>query len=59
MTAPAIIGIDLGNRSFHLLAQTRHGKPLFRKALLRQKRLSQLAQQPAYRVVVESCAGSY
>ena len=59
MTAPAIIGIDLGKRSFHLHAQTRHGKPLFRKALSRQKRLSQLAQQPACRVVVEPCAGSH
>ncbi len=59
MTTPAIIGIDLGKRSFHLHAQTRHGKPLFRKALSRQKLLSQLAQQPACRVVMESCAGSH
>lgn len=32
MTAPAIIGIDLGKRCFHWHAQTRHGKLLFRKA---------------------------
>ncbi len=59
MTTPAIIGIDLGKRTFHLHAQNRHGKPLFRKALSRQKLLSHLAQQPACLLVMESCAGCH
>lgn len=59
MTTPAIIGIDLGKRTFHLHAQTRHGHLLFRKVLSRQKLLEQLAQQPACFVVMESCAGSH
>lgn len=59
MTTPAIIGIDLGKRTFHLHAQTRHGNLLFRKILSRHKLLRHLAQQPACLVVMESCAGSH
>lgn len=59
MTTPTIIGIDLGKRTFHLHAQSRHGNPMFHKALSRQKLLLHLAKQPACLVVMESCAGSH
>ena len=57
MTTPAIIGIDLDKRTLHLHAQNHYGKLLFRKVLSRQSLRSHLAQQPACRVVMESCAG--
>lgn len=59
MTTPALIGIDLGKRTFHLHAQDCYGKPLFRRSISRQRLLPHLAQQPACRVVMESCAGSH
>lgn len=59
MTTPAIIGIDLDKRTLHLHAQNHYGKLLFRRVLSRQSLLSHLAQQPACRVVMESCAGSH
>lgn len=59
MNAVALIGIDLGKHSFHLQAQDRSGRPLFRKQTSRQQLLRLLAQQPPCRVAMEACAGAH
>ena len=56
MNAVTLIGIDLGKHSFHLHAQDRLGRMVFRKKLSRQQLLRTLANVPACRVVMEACA---
>ncbi|MEG5677644.1 IS110 family transposase [Enterobacter hormaechei] len=55
----ALIGIDLGKKSFHIHCQDRHGKAIYRKKLTRQKLYEFLAKCPATTIVMEACGGAH
>src|SRR5512144_3287200 len=59
MNPVALIGIDLGKHHFHLHAQDRTGRMVFRKKLTRSQLLTQLGNFPACTVVMEACAGAH
>lgn len=52
------IGIDIGKRVFHLIAQEASGRELWRRKASRAQLLTRLAQVPACTVVMESCSGA-
>lgn len=54
-----LIGIDLGKHSFHLHAQDRSGRMVFRKKLTRSQLLVQLGNFPACTIAMESCSGAH
>ena len=59
MEAIALIGIDLGKRTYHVHAQDRQGRMVMRKAFTRSQLLTYLVRLPACRVVMEACAGAH
>lgn len=59
MNHVALIGIDLGKHLFHLHAQARTGRMVFRKKLTRRQILTQLSNFPPCTVVREACAGAH
>jgi len=59
MNPVTLIGIDLGKHHFHLHAQDRTGRMVFRKKLTRSQLLTQLGNFPACTVVMEACAGAH
>ena len=59
MNTVTLIGIDLGKHCFHLHGQDAQGRMVFRKKLSRSQMLTQLANFPVCRVVMEACAGSH
>jgi len=58
MNAVAIIGIDLGKRSFQLHGAHADGATLFRRKLSRERLLRFLAGQPRRVVAMEACASA-
>jgi transposase len=59
MEAIAIVGIDLGKRTFHVHGQSRSGHPLLKKMFNRSQLVLFMARLPACRVVMEACAGAH
>lgn len=59
MNDVTLIGIDLGKHSFHLHAQDKAGRMVFRKKLTRSQMLTLLSNFPACTVVMEACAGAH
>lgn len=59
MNTVTLIGIDLGKHCFHLHGQDAQGRMVFRKKLSRSQMLTQLANFPVCRVVMEACAGAH
>src|SRR5574343_885740 len=59
MNSVTLIGIDLGKHCFHLHGQDAQGRMIFRKKLSRSQMLTQLANIPVCRVVMEACAGAH
>lgn len=59
MNTVSLIGIDLGKHSFHLHAQDRDGRTLFRKKLSRKQLFTNLANIPACTIAMEACAGCH
>ncbi|PHM23403.1 transposase [Xenorhabdus ehlersii] len=59
MNSTALIGIDLGNHTFHLHCQDKNGKALYRKKMTRTKFLEFLNVTPCATVVMEACAGAH
>lgn len=57
--AIALIGIDLGKRTYHVHAQDRVGHAVLRRAFTRSQLLNFLVRTPACRVVMEACAGAH
>lgn len=59
MEAIALVGIDLGKRTYQVHAQDRRGHLVMRKAFTRSQLLNFLVRVPACRVVMEACAGAH
>jgi transposase len=59
MDAVALVGIDIGKRSFHLHAQDRVGHEIWRRQVTRPQLLRLMVQLPPSRVVMEACAGAH
>lgn len=59
MNTVTLIGIDLGKHCFHVHGQDAQGRMVFRKKLSRSQMLTQLANVPVCRIVMEACAGSH
>ena len=59
MNTVTLIGIDLGKHCFHLHGQDASGSMVFRKKLSRSQMLTTLINVPAYRAVMEACAGAH
>lgn len=55
----ALIGIDLGKRTFHIHCQDKSGKALLRKKFTRTKLIEFLASCSPTTVVMEACAGAH
>ncbi len=52
------IGIDIGKRTFHLLAHDASGRECWRRQVKRAQLLRTLAQLPPAQMVMESCSGA-
>ena len=59
MNTVALVGIDIGKRSFHLHAQDRVGHEVWHRQVTRPQLLRQMAQLAPCRVVMEACAGAH
>lgn len=59
MSVAAIIGIDLGKRSFQLHGAGTDGTAVFRRKLARERLLAFLASQPTCVVAMEACASAH
>ena len=59
MTTIALVGIDLGKRSFHIHAQDWHGNEVLHKQLNRMQLVRWLANLPPCTVAFESCCGAH
>lgn len=53
-----MIGLDIGKRVLHLVAQDAAGHEVWRRKVSRARLLSTLAQAPTCTVVMESCSGA-
>ncbi|CNL11355.1 transposase [Yersinia pseudotuberculosis] len=54
-----LIGIDLGEHSFHVHCQDQSSKALLRKKFTRTKLMEFLASHPSTTFVMEACAGAH
>ncbi|WP_206956011.1 IS110 family transposase [Trinickia acidisoli] len=54
-----LVRIDLGKHTFHLHAQDRHGKAVFRKKMSRKQLVEFFATFQTCVVVMEACAGAH
>ncbi len=54
-----LIGIDLGEHSFHVHCQDQSSKALLRKKFTRTKLMEFLASHPSTTFVMEACAGTH
>lgn len=59
MTTIALVGIDLGKRSFHIHAQDQHGNEVLRRQLNRMQLVRWLANLAPCTVAFESCCGAH
>ena len=54
-TSPAVIGIDIGKNSFHIIGQNRHGAIVLRQKWSRGQVQARLANLPPCRIGMEAC----
>lgn len=58
MNSVTLLGIDIGENSFHLHGQDAQGHQVLRKKLNRSQLLPLLTQMPPRKVAMEPCGGS-
>jgi transposase len=58
-TAPAVIGIDIGNNSFHIVGQDQHGAIVLRQKWSRGQVETRLANLPPCLIGMEACVGAH
>jgi hypothetical protein len=54
-TSPAIIGIDIGKNSFHIVGQNQRGAMVLRQKWSRSQLAARLANLPECRMGMEAC----
>jgi transposase len=58
-TSPAVIGIDIGKNSFHIVGQNRRGAIVLRQKWSRGQVEARLANLPPCRIGMEACVGAH
>src|SRR5215813_13127907 len=58
-TLPAVIGIDIGENSFHIIGQNRRGAIVLRQKWSRGQVEARLANLPPCRIGMEACVGAH
>src|SRR5215472_13788172 len=58
-TSPAVIGIDIGKNSFHIIGQNRRGAVVLRQKWSRGQVQTRLANLPPCRIGMEACVGAH
>src|SRR6201998_1929162 len=58
-TSPAVIGIDIGKNSFHIVGQNRRGAIVLRQKWSRGQAEARLANLPPCRIGMEACVGAH
>jgi transposase len=58
-TSPAVIGIDIGKNSFHIVGQDRRGGIVLRQKWSRGQVEARLANLPPCRIGMEACVGAH
>jgi transposase len=58
-TSVAVIGIDIGKNSFHLVGQDRHGAIVLRQKWSRGQVGARLANLPPCLIGMEACVGAH
>ena len=58
-TSPAVIGIDIGKNSFHIVGQNRRGAIVLRQKRSRGQVQARLANLPPCRIGMEACVGAH
>src|ERR1700742_1377740 len=58
-TSPAVIGIDIGKNSFHIVGQNQRGAIVLRQKWSRGKVEAGLANLPPCRIGMEACVGAH
>src|SRR5260221_4337018 len=58
-TSPAVIGIDIGKNSFHIVGQNQRGAIVLRQKWSRGQLGARLANLPPCRIGMEACVGAH
>src|ERR1700737_2219238 len=58
-TSPAVIGIDIGKNSFHIVGQDRRGAIVLRQKWSRGQVEARLSNLPPCRIGMEACVGAH
>ena len=58
-TSPAVIGIDIGKNSFHIVGQNQRGAIVLRQKWSRGQVQARLANLPPCRIGMEACVGAH
>ena len=58
-TSPAVIGIDIGKNSFHIVGQNQRGAIVLRQKWSRGQAEARLANLPPCRIGMEACVGAH
>ena len=58
-TSPAVIGIDIGKNSFHIVSQNQRGAIVLRQKWSRGQVEARLANLPPCRIGMEACVGAH
>src|SRR5258708_40338771 len=58
-TSPAVIGIDIGKNSFHIVGQDHRGAIELRQKWSRGQAEARLANLPPRRIGMEACGGAH
>ena len=58
-TSPAVIGIDIGKNSFHIIGQNQRGAIVLRQKWSRGQVEARLANLPPCRIGMEACVGAH
>src|SRR5260370_42513416 len=58
-TSPAIIGIDIGKNSFHIVGQNQHGAIVLRQKWSRGQVEARFANVPPCLIGMEACVGAH
>ena len=58
-TSPAVIGIDIGKNSFHIVGQNQRGAIVLRQKWSRGQVEARLANLPPCRIGMEACVGAH
>ena len=58
-TSPAVVGIDIGKNSFHIVGQNQRGAIVLRQKWSRGQVEARLANLPPCRIGMEACVGAH